>query len=236
MNPVHKHPSLIWKQRGNFTLLELLIVIAIIAILAGILLPALNSARNKARSISCVSNHKQFGTAFAMYANDNKDDLPTVVNNPAKIKVSNEGAKPGGQGLLALYLGYTLNTDTPVTDKLKMKLYMCPGQEEKCNFFVTEGSDRWLIDYEYWRDGRGVDSGGFGLPNNALFAAKYGKIAKRLLIICVTQNSAATYFRTAPHGNGANAVYGDGSTRSIPFVLYNGENQGSSNLWKRLDR
>ena len=59
-----------------FTLVELLIVIAMIAILAGLLLPALNVAREKARAISCVSNLKQQGLAFTMYLNDYKETMP----------------------------------------------------------------------------------------------------------------------------------------------------------------
>ncbi len=63
---------------NNFTLIELLIVIAIIAILAGMLLPALSKAREKARAISCVSNEKQHHLGLMLYCNDFNDMLPTT--------------------------------------------------------------------------------------------------------------------------------------------------------------
>lgn len=67
--------------RSKFTLIELLIVIAIIAILSGVLLPALNAAREKARAISCVNNLKTIGVGIMQYTMENDSYLPPVLFN-----------------------------------------------------------------------------------------------------------------------------------------------------------
>ena len=70
------------RNQNGFTLIELLVVIAIIAILAAMLLPALASAKERAKRAQCVNSLKQIGTATAMYVSDNNATYPLLKWDP----------------------------------------------------------------------------------------------------------------------------------------------------------
>ena len=72
------------RRRSGFTLVELLVVIGIIAILISILIPALNKARQNSLRLKCLSNLRQVGTAYLLYASRYDDRVPIGYSNASR--------------------------------------------------------------------------------------------------------------------------------------------------------
>lgn len=88
-----------------FTLLELLVVIAVIGILASLLFPSLSKAREKARIVVEISNRKQLMTATLLYADDNSGNLPDRADSYQELHVVSSGGKDNNERLLKAYCG-----------------------------------------------------------------------------------------------------------------------------------
>lgn len=112
------------KRRPGFTLIELLVVIAIIAILAAILFPVFASARESARSTSCLSNIKQIGLAVLMYSQDYDERFPIPIYDMSPTDpVYGKSDQPWG-----VWLAYHIGWNHTVLPYVKnVQIFQCPS-------------------------------------------------------------------------------------------------------------
>jgi prepilin-type N-terminal cleavage/methylation domain-containing protein len=197
MKLILRHARRQSSHRRAFTLIEMLVVIAIIGLLSALLMPVLSRAKRSARNIVCISQLRQLGMAVRLYAGDYKETLPVAEPIPT-IPANTNKIRPRICDVLGPYLGKAAATNNAL-------VFRCP--EDNGDFFDMEGSSyRWNSKL----NGLGIDNlfrcgqGSFGGPNGV--ASNWTATLEFAVIPMLVDFDD---FHPRPPQTGRNAVYGD---------------------------
>lgn len=205
-------------SRG-FTIVELLVVVAIIAILAGILLPVLIQAKDTARMNSCAYNMRQLGQAFRMYMDDNRGYLIPV---PLPYPTATEPYPSDSILRPAPLLPYLKQAPVKVTDGNPKRSWVCPGDRsfgnEPPKWHVSQGSgSSYQYPYGAYVASRGhIDVfGGTTRPSTPRRAEQWAKPSRDLLLC----DASASFHRGKKDSTSVGA---DNRVKCINFLMLDG--------------
>ena len=206
-------------RRRSFTLIELLVVIAIIAILAAILLPALQAARGRANSTSCLSNMRQLGQIYNFYSEDYNYYLPCLDNMGGEGAVTRNGVtltrKNWLNYVVERYLSRT-NADTdPVT------LLFCPEEGETADITTNYGINYLVATRTVNNKPQGIKTSEFASTASgvALIVENYG----HLCYYGATTNPLGKHATGQSYGNNRAPFFRHGGRATVAYLDFHAD-------------